>query len=96
MFDISNLNNLDSIKKIQDCKINILVDLMGLTNPYRVQIFNSRIAQLQLSWLAHCNTTGLKEMDYIIADKYLIQKMKKNFIQKNFKITTNLECTLWS
>ena len=86
-FDFSNLNNQESVKKIQDCEIDILVDLMGLTNPYRVQIFNYRIAELQLSWLAYCNTTGLKEMDYIIADKNLILKNEEEFyVEKIIKL----------
>ena len=49
--------------------IEILFDLIGYTNAKRLEIFNSRVAPTQISWLAFCNTTGFKTQDYILADK---------------------------
>ena len=49
-----------------------MVDLKGFTKPERLELFNSRIAPLQISWLSYCNTTGLDNIDYLISDKNLI------------------------
>ena len=34
----------------------------------RINIFNTRICPLQISWLGFNNSTGLKEVDFILAD----------------------------
>ena len=40
------------------------------------------MAKKQIIWMGYCNTTGLKNMDYIISDPNLIIQMKRNFIVK--------------
>lgn len=71
-FNLQDFDNQKIVTKIQDEQINILFDLIGYTNSDRLEIFNSRIAPTQISWLAYCNTTGLNTVDYLIADKNLI------------------------
>ena len=78
-FDIEDLDNLNLAKIIQKQKIDILVDLMGYTKPQRLEIFNSRVAPKQISWLAYCNTSGLDTMDYLIADENLILDEEEKF-----------------
>ena len=70
--DLDKYDNQDSIKIIQEKNIDILFDIMGYSFIERLQIFNSRIAPIQISWLATCNTVGLDNIDYMIADKNLI------------------------
>ena len=57
---------------------------MGHGPGNRLTIFKNRSAPIQLSWLGYTNTTGLKEMDYIIVDPYLVKKRRKVYILKNF------------
>jgi predicted O-linked N-acetylglucosamine transferase (SPINDLY family) len=45
---------------------------MGYTFSKRLEIFNSRVAPVQISWLATCNTVGFNTIDYLIADNNLI------------------------
>ena len=71
-FDLYENNNQKIADQIQNEKIDILVDLIGFTKPERLELFNSRIAPLQISWLSYCNTTGLDNIDYLISDKNLI------------------------
>ena len=68
-FDMQDLTNQQIIEIIQEKKIKILFDLIGYTNSKRIEIFNSRVAPIQISWLAYCNTTGFNTVDYILADK---------------------------
>ena len=45
---------------------------MGYTASERLEIFNSRVAPIQISWLAYLNTTGLDTIDYLLVDNNLI------------------------
>ena len=85
--DLENAENQQTINLIQENKVKILVDLMGYTSPNRLEIFNSRVCPIQISWLAYCNTTGLDEIDYIIADKNLIlEGEEKHYSEKVLKL----------
>lgn len=70
--NVSSLNDKSSIDLVRKEKIDIVFDLMGFTSESRLILFKNRIAPIQISWLGYCNTTGIKEMDYLIADKNLI------------------------
>ncbi len=72
--NISELNLENSIKKIQENKINILIDLMGFTGPNKIELFQNRVAPIQITWLGYNNTVGLKNSDYLILDENLIKK----------------------
>lgn len=48
--------------------VDILFDLSGHTNGHRLTLFARRMAQVQISWLGYVGTTGLKAMDYVLAD----------------------------
>ena len=77
--DLDKYDNQDSINIIQEKNIDILFDIMGYSFIERLQIFNSRIAPIQISWLATCNTVGLDNIDYMIADKNLISPNEEQF-----------------
>jgi protein O-GlcNAc transferase len=77
-FYIENLN-VEEIQSIcREIKIDIAVDLKGLTLNNKINIFKNRIAPIQINYLGYPGTTGLKSMDYIIADKVIIP-------EENFK-----------
>ena len=75
---VYSMNNLDLINFIRKKKINILIDLVGHGFRNRLTIFKNRAAPIQISWLGYTNSTWLKEVDYIIADPYLIKKNEQN------------------
>ena len=77
-YDLQDLNNQELVDYIQNKKINILFDLVGHTNSKRLEIFNSRVAPIQISWLAYCNTTGMDNVDYLFADQNLIYESEYN------------------
>ena len=55
-----------------------MFDLVGYTNSKRLEIFNSRVSFIQISWLAYCNTTGFDTVDYLLADKNTIYENEQN------------------
>ena len=76
--NIKSLNDIDAINTIRNDKIDILIDLMGITSDQRLTLLKNRLAPIQISWCGYCNTTGLDQMDYLIADKNLIYKEEIN------------------
>ncbi len=76
--DLENYDNQECINIIQGNKINILLDIMGFSFTKRIPIFNVRVAPVQISWLATCNTTGIDNIDYLIADQNLISENEEN------------------
>jgi len=71
-YNIFNLSDLEAISIIRKDKLDIVFDLMGITSSHRINLFKNRLAPIQISWLGYCNTSGLKEIDFLIADKNLI------------------------
>lgn len=81
--NIKDFSDKELIKYIRSQNLNIIVDLCGHTYNNRINILRSRCAPIQISWLGYCNSLGLKNMDYLIADKYLIKENEKNlYVEK--------------
>ncbi len=70
--DIANQDWRSSAETIFQNKIDILIDLKGHTGTARGHIFALRPAPIQVAWLGHPGTFGGPDMDYIIADPYVI------------------------
>ena len=74
------------INIIQDLEIDILIDLSGLWSYNRISIFNTRVCPLQISWLGFNNSTGLKEVDFILADVNTVKEEEKYYGPKIYKL----------
>jgi predicted O-linked N-acetylglucosamine transferase (SPINDLY family) len=55
---------------IREDKIDILFDLTGHTRDSRLLVFARKPAPIQISWAGYVGTTGLRTMDYVLADQY--------------------------
>ncbi len=76
--NISNLSNIDALNRVRGLKLDIMIDLMGYTSRQRLDLFKNRMAKNQILWMGYCNTTGLRNMDYIISDPNLIYPSEEN------------------
>ena len=76
--DISQFSDLEALNKIRKFNLDIIIDVMGYTSRNRIGLFKNRIAKKQIIWMGYCNTTGLKNMDYIITDPNLIYENEKD------------------
>ena len=83
--DISEMKDVDAINAIRSNGINVLIHLGGLFDRSRLMVIKNRVAPLQISWM-NISTTGVKNMDYLIADKNLIKKNEEKCIQKKLFI----------
>ena len=53
---------------IREDKIDILFDMTGHTRDSRLLVFARKPAPIQISWAGYVGTTGLRTMDYLLAD----------------------------
>lgn len=77
--DISDLSDQKSLKLIENDKIDILVDLAGLTLNHRINLFIQKAAPIQVSGLGYGRTTGVETIDYLISDPYIIPPQRTNY-----------------
>ena len=69
---IGHLNDKDAARLIRSLEIDVLVDLHGLATKARPNILAHRPAPIQVTYLGYPGSTGHPEIDYVIADDYLI------------------------
>ena len=84
--DLGDKSDQEIVKTIQEAKVDILIDLVGLWAYNTIDIFNTRICPLQISWLGCNNSTGLKEVDFILADVNTVQDEEKDYLTKIYKL----------
>ncbi len=83
-FPVSGMPNAQLAQKIADDGIDILIDLSGYTSMHRLGAFARKPAPIQASWLGYPATTGLRAMDYYLADRYFLPpgRFDRYFLEK--------------
>ena len=75
--DIKKMSDTELVNLARSQNTDILIDLAGFTFGNRIQALRTRCSPIQISWLGYCNTLGIKNMDYIIADLNLIKEKEQ-------------------
>ncbi|MBX2879300.1 MAG: tetratricopeptide repeat protein [Granulosicoccus sp.] len=75
--DLEGHSDYQIAEKIADLGIHIAVDVSGLTTVSRPGIFELRPAPIQVHYLAYPGTCGSKNIDYLIADEYVIPEAEQ-------------------
>ena len=84
--NLEGKSDQELVNTIQEANIDILIDLVGLWAYNKIDIFNTRICPLQISWLGFNNSTGLQEVDFILADTHTVQDEELNYLTKIYKL----------
>ncbi len=69
--EIRNVSDEKVAEWVHADRIDILVDLSAHSACNRLLMFGRKPAPIQVSYLAYCGTTGMKEIDYRLSDPYL-------------------------
>lgn len=67
-YDVSQLSDLDLAKKIREDDIDIFMEFTGFSPLHRFGTMGARCAPIQISYLNHTGTSGVRNCDYIIGD----------------------------
>jgi len=90
---INHLNDIDVINLVGKDSVDILFDLSGHTAKNRLSIFVNKAAPVQVTWCGYNASTGLKEIDYIIVDPYVVPLSdQKYFAEKIFQLPNTFQC----
>lgn len=68
-FDVGSLTDLELAEKIRADEIDIFVEFTGFSPRHRFGTMGARCAPVQISYLNHTGTSGVKNVDYILGDK---------------------------
>jgi protein O-GlcNAc transferase len=70
--DVSAQTDQQAAQLLRDLKVDIAVDLMGITRSHRLDILGYRPAPVQVNYLGYPGSCGAPYIDYILADDFII------------------------
>jgi len=87
------LNDGAAAKLIHGDGVHILIDLSGHSRYNRLPVFAWKPAPVQVAWLGYFATTGVYEIDYLIADAVTLPKSEeKYFTEKIWRLPETRLC----
>lgn len=78
---------------IQDDGVHVLIDLSGHTLDNRLPLFACKPAPVQASWLGYFATTGVPQIDYVLADPYVAPVADEgHFVERLWRLPESYLC----
>ena len=89
---LTQLSDSCAADRIRDEKIDVLLDTTGHTFGGRLGIIAHRAAPVQCTSIGYWSTTGLSEMDWIIADPFFLPSMEAHFTEGIWRLPSVAAC----
>lgn len=96
-FDIRKMNTQESVDLIKSHKLDVLIDLQGLTKDNRFEILKHHPAKIVVSYLGFPGTSGSDVYDYLITDKTAVPESSKKYysekivyLKRNYQVNSSL------
>ena len=81
--DVHGMTDAAAAARMRELRIDIAVDLTGLTHEGRPGIFANRAAPVQVGYLGYPGTSGCDYLDYILADEFVIPPDREDAYTEN-------------
>ena len=78
-FDVTDQSDQEIVDLARSHGLDIAIDLMGYTEDTRSNIFEYRLAPVQINYLGYAGSMGADFIDYIIADPVVIPTQQRVF-----------------
>jgi protein O-GlcNAc transferase len=79
--------------RILEDGIDILIDLAGHTAGNRLLLFARKPAPIAVTWLGYFATTGLKAIDYVFANRFVIPESEENqWVERPWRLPETYLC----
>jgi protein O-GlcNAc transferase len=86
-------SDFEAAKRIHSHAPHIVIDLSGHTAGNRLPVFAYRPAPVQVSWLGYFGTTGLSQIDYVLADPISVPAAgESEFIERIWRLPETRLC----
>lgn len=82
---LSGLSDAAAARLIHADGVHVLLDLSGHTGKNRLPVFAWRPAPVQASWLGYFATTGMAEMDYLLADHMGVPEDQRKYFTETIR-----------
>jgi protein O-GlcNAc transferase len=91
--DVQMLTDEALAAQIHNDHVDILIDLSGHTAHTRLPVFAWRPSPVQVTWLGYFATTGVAEIDYLIADQWTLPKtLEGSFTERIWRLPDTRLC----
>jgi predicted O-linked N-acetylglucosamine transferase (SPINDLY family) len=88
-FDVTMKSDRAIAELSRELEIDIAVDLGGITQDARLEVFSYRAAPIQISYIGYLGTLAVPYIDYIIADETIIPaELQKAYSEKIIYLTS--------
>lgn len=91
--DVTRLSDAELEARIVADKIDVLFDMSGHTEGNRLLVFARKPAPIAVSWIGYFATTGLRAIDYVLANRWVVPEREENqWIEQVWRLPDTYLC----